>query len=162
GPLKICIVATLALLGSAGMTSGIGLLGARVDQRALLMAASGLMVATGLALAASGTYAIVVVALVGMVNPSSGSVSMFVPVACRRCCGRGQGPRPPSTRPRRGLAHIAGRREGRAPSMELALGLPVRAALSQMDVPTRVLRDGGGAPAQAPGCGERHLHPLRP
>jgi hypothetical protein len=103
GPLKISIVATLALLGSAGMTSGIGFLGARVDQRALLMAASGLMVATGLALAASGTYAIVVVALVGVVNPSSGSVSMFVPVACRRCRAKPEGGRGPVLH-RRGLA----------------------------------------------------------
>jgi MFS family permease len=81
GPLEIGMVATLALLGSAAMTLGIGLLGARVDQRTLLMAASGLMVASGLAFAVSATYAVVVlVALVGIVNPSSGNVSIFVPV----------------------------------------------------------------------------------
>ena len=81
GPFEVGIVATLALFGSALMTLGIGLLGARVDQRRLLMAASGLMIATGLAFALSSTYAVVLlVAFLGTINPSSGSVSIFVPL----------------------------------------------------------------------------------
>ena len=81
GALEVGVVATLALFGSALMTLGIGVLGARTDQRKLLMAASGLMVATGLAFAVSNTYAIVlVVAFIGTINPSSGSVSIFVPL----------------------------------------------------------------------------------
>ena len=81
GAFEVGIVSTLALFGSASMTLGIGLLGARVDQRKLLMAASGLMIATGLALAASSTYALVLlVAFMGTINPSSGSVSIFVPL----------------------------------------------------------------------------------
>ena len=81
GALEVGVVATLALLGSALMTLGIGLLGARTDQRRLLMGASGLMIATGLAFAASQTYAVVlVVAFMGTINPSSGSVSIFVPL----------------------------------------------------------------------------------
>ena len=81
GALGVGIVATLALFGSALMTLGIGLLGARTDQRRLLIGASGLMIATGLAFAASNTYAFVlVVAFVGTINPSSGSVSIFVPL----------------------------------------------------------------------------------
>ena len=81
GALEVGIVATLALFGSALMTLGIGLLGARTDQRRLLIGASGLMIATGLAFAASNTYAFVlVVAFVGTINPSSGSVSIFVPL----------------------------------------------------------------------------------
>ena len=81
GALEVGVVATLALLGSALMTLGIGLLGARTDQRRLLMGASGLMIATGLAFAASNTYAVVlVVAFMGTINPSSGSVSIFVPL----------------------------------------------------------------------------------
>ena len=81
GALEVGIVATLALLGSALMTLGIGLLGARTDQRKLLMAASGLMIATGLAFAASSTYGVVLlVALFGTINPSAGSVSIFVPL----------------------------------------------------------------------------------
>jgi MFS family permease len=81
GPLQVGVVATLALFGSALMTLGIGFLGSRAEQRDLLIAASGLMVATGLAFAASDTYAVIlVVALVGTINPSSGSVSIFVPL----------------------------------------------------------------------------------
>ena len=81
GPIEVGVVATVALLGSALMTLGIGLLGARVDQRHLLIAASGLMVATGIMFALSNTYAIVlVVALIGTINPSAGSVSVFVPL----------------------------------------------------------------------------------
>ena len=81
GPFEIGIVATLALLGSALTTLAIGFLGARLDQRKLLMAASCLMILTGLAFAFSSTYAVVLlVALVGTINPSAGSVSIFVPL----------------------------------------------------------------------------------
>jgi MFS family permease len=81
GALEVGIVATLALLGSALTTLGIGLLGSSIDQRKLLIAASGVMIATGLAFAASDTYAVVLlVAFVGTINPSSGSVSIFVPL----------------------------------------------------------------------------------
>ncbi len=81
GAFEVGVVATMALLGSALTTLGIGLLGARFDQRKLLIAASGLMVATGLAFSASSTYAVVLlVALVGTINPTAGSVSIFVPL----------------------------------------------------------------------------------
>ncbi|WP_438503690.1 MFS transporter [Desertibaculum subflavum] len=81
GAFEVGLVATLALLGSAMMTLGIGFIGARADQRHLLLAASALMVATGLAFAASETLAVVLlVALIGTINPSSGSVSIFVPL----------------------------------------------------------------------------------
>ncbi|HEX6001513.1 MAG TPA: MFS transporter [Hyphomicrobiaceae bacterium] len=81
GALEVGVVATVALLGSASMTLGIGAFGSRSDQRKLLMAASGLMVATGLAFACASTYAaILLIALVGTINPSSGTVSIFVPL----------------------------------------------------------------------------------
>ncbi len=81
GAFEVGVVATLALFGSALMTLGIGLLGARFDQRRLLMAASILMVATGLAFALSETFALVLlIAFLGTVNPSSGSVSIFTPL----------------------------------------------------------------------------------
>ena len=81
GAFEIGVVATLALLGSALMTLGIGVLAVRQDHRKLLMAASGLMTATGLAFANTGSYAVVLlVALVGTINPSAGSVSIFVPL----------------------------------------------------------------------------------
>jgi MFS family permease len=81
GALETGVVATLALAGSASMTLAIGLLGVRVDQRTLLIAASCLMAVTGLAFASSSAYPVILlVALVGTVNPSSGSVSVFVPL----------------------------------------------------------------------------------
>jgi MFS family permease len=75
------VVATVALLGSAVMTLGVGLAGARVDPRLLLLLASLLMAATGLGFAlAAGFLAIVVVALFGTINPSAGSASVFAPL----------------------------------------------------------------------------------
>ncbi|HEU4377822.1 MAG TPA: MFS transporter [Hyphomicrobiaceae bacterium] len=81
GPLEVGVVATLALLGSALMTLGIGLVGGAWDRRKLLMAASVLMAATGAAFAVSSTYgAILLIAFLGTINPSAGSVSIFVPL----------------------------------------------------------------------------------
>src|SRR5688572_4310563 len=75
------VVATLALGGSALLTLGIGVLGARHDVRKLLLAASALMVATGIAYAATSDYAVLlIVAFVGTINPSGGSTSVFVPL----------------------------------------------------------------------------------
>ena len=81
GAFQIGLVATLALLGSALTTLGIGYLGTKADQRRLLIAASVLMMATGLAFATATTTAIILlIAFVGTINPSSGSVSIFVPL----------------------------------------------------------------------------------
>ena len=75
------VVATLALFGSALLALAIGFLGARHDQRALLLAASVLMAATGLAYAAASDYTVLLlVAFVGTINPSGGSTSIFVPL----------------------------------------------------------------------------------
>ena len=75
------IVATAALGGSALLTLAVGLLGARHDIRTLLLAASALMAVTGVAYAATSDYALLlVVALVGTINPSGGSTSVFVPL----------------------------------------------------------------------------------
>ena len=75
------LIATLALLGSALLTLGIGFLGARHDVRTLLLAAAALMIATGIAYAAANDYAVLlVVAFVGTINPSGGSTSVFVPL----------------------------------------------------------------------------------
>ena len=78
---EVGVVATLALLGSAILTLAIGLLGGGRDHRVLLLAASALMAASGLAYAAASDYAILlVVAFVGTINPSGGSSSIFVPL----------------------------------------------------------------------------------
>ena len=81
GAFEVGVVATDSLLGSALMTLGIGALGARVDRRRLLMAASALMAATGVGFMLSSGYAVVLlVAFMGTINPSAGSVSVFVPL----------------------------------------------------------------------------------
>jgi MFS family permease len=78
---EVGVVATLALFGSALLTLAIGLLGGGRDHRLMLVAASGLMVATGLAYAVAADYAILLlVAFVGTINPSGGSTSIFVPL----------------------------------------------------------------------------------
>jgi MFS family permease len=80
-PLEIGVVATTALLGSALLTFGIGLIGARHDRQRLLLAGAMLMIATGVAYAVVHDFALLlVVALAGTINPSAGSVSIFVPL----------------------------------------------------------------------------------
>ncbi len=79
--LQVGIVATVSLLGSALLTLGVGLVGGRHDTRRLLIAAAGLMVATGVAMSLVHDYALLLlVAFAGTVNPSGGSVSVFVPL----------------------------------------------------------------------------------
>lgn len=77
----IGLAATLALLGSASTTLAIGFWGNRVDQRVLLIVAALLMTATGVAFALSSSAAVILlIAFLGTINPSSGSVSIFVPL----------------------------------------------------------------------------------
>ena len=80
-PLEIGAIATSALLGSALLTLGIGLIGARHDRQRLLLAGASLMIATGVAFALVHDFALLlVVAFAGTINPSAGSVSIFVPL----------------------------------------------------------------------------------
>lgn len=80
-PLAVGVLATASLLGSAGLTLAAGLLGARYGYRSLLLAASLLMIATGIAFASFHDYAVLlVIACVGTINPSAGNVSLFVPL----------------------------------------------------------------------------------
>jgi MFS family permease len=80
-PLAVGIVATAALLGSSLTTLAIGLFGRPGAQRTLLLAASALMVVTGVAFALATDFAwLLVVAFVGTINPSAGNVSVFVPM----------------------------------------------------------------------------------
>ena len=79
--LQVGIIATVSLLGSALLTMAVGFLGARYDHRQLLLAAASLMAATGVAFSVVHDYALLlVVAAAGTINPSSGSVSIFVPL----------------------------------------------------------------------------------
>lgn len=81
GPAGIGLVATVALSGSALLTLAVGFAGARTDLRLLLLLAAALMTATGAVFALASVWpAILLVALVGTINPSAGSVSVFVPL----------------------------------------------------------------------------------
>jgi MFS family permease len=80
-PFGVGVLATAALSGSAMLTIVAGMLGARHDLRRLMLAASALMVLTGLAFAVAQHYALLLlIAFAGTINPSAGSVSLFVPL----------------------------------------------------------------------------------
>jgi len=149
GPLEVGVVATLALFGSALMTLAIGLLGARTDQRRLLIGASGLMIATGLAFAASSSYAVVlVVAFMGTINPSSGSVSIFVPlehaVLSRSVADRERTRMFASYSLIGALAAAAGALAAGSPDLLAAMGVSRLTALKAMFVAYAVLGLAGG------------------
>ncbi len=81
GAFETGVVSTAALLGSALITLAIGVYAPPTGQRRLLLAASALMVATGVAFAAAESYAaVLLIALVGTINPTAGNVSIFVPM----------------------------------------------------------------------------------
>src|SRR6185312_876088 len=80
-PLQVGVIATTTLAGSGLATLGVGWIAHRYHYRALLLAASVLMAATGLGFAAVTGYApLLLVAFVGTLNPSSGDVSVFLPL----------------------------------------------------------------------------------
>ncbi|BCH30715.1 MFS transporter [Mesorhizobium sp. L-8-10] len=80
-PLQVGIIATVSLLGSALLTIAVGFLGARYDLRWLLLAGASLMTATGVAVSLVHDYLLLlVIAFAGTINPSAGSVSVFVPL----------------------------------------------------------------------------------
>jgi MFS family permease len=80
-PLQVGVIATATLVGSGVATLAVGNVAHRFSHRALLLAATVLMAATGLAFASIGAYwPLLVVAFVGTLNPSSGDVSVFLPL----------------------------------------------------------------------------------
>jgi len=80
-PIEIGAVVTGTLLGSAALTLGVGLMGGRLPRRTVLLAASVVMLATGLGFfGLTAFWPILVVAVVGTLNPSSGDVSVFLPI----------------------------------------------------------------------------------
>jgi MFS family permease len=81
GPLAVGAISTATLLGSALMTLTLGLVAHQVPRRRALLGASMLMLATGLGFAAAeGFWPILLIAFVGTLNPSSGDVSIFLPL----------------------------------------------------------------------------------
>lgn len=80
-PLQVGIVATTTLLGSGVLTILVGLYAYRYHYRTLLLAATLLMAGTGLGFAfLTDFWPLMLVALVGTLNPSGGDVSVFLPL----------------------------------------------------------------------------------
>ncbi len=79
--LQVGVITTTTLLGSGVLTLLVGLFSYRFHYRTLLLAATALMAATGIGFAfVTGFWPLLLVALVGTLNPSSGDVSVFMPL----------------------------------------------------------------------------------
>ena len=80
-PFDVGLLSTATLLGSALATLALGTFGHRWSNRHLLLAAAGLMAATGLGFAGfSAFWPLLLIAFLGTLNPSSGDVSVFLPL----------------------------------------------------------------------------------
>jgi MFS family permease len=78
---QIGLVATAALLGTAVLTLGVGLVAPRHDLRKFLIAGAILMVGTGLAFPAFEQIGLIMaVAFFGTVNPSTGDIGVLIPI----------------------------------------------------------------------------------
>jgi len=78
---QVGAVTTATLLGSAALTVLTGLITARFGHRRPFIAASGLMIATGLAFSGfQAFWPLMLIAFIGTLNPSSGDVSIFLPL----------------------------------------------------------------------------------
>ncbi|MFA5914916.1 MAG: MFS transporter [Burkholderiales bacterium] len=81
GPLQVGIIATTTLVGSGLLTLAVGVHAWRYHSRSLLLAAAALMAFTGLGFALfTQFWPLLLIALVGTLNPSSGDVSVFLPL----------------------------------------------------------------------------------
>lgn len=80
-PFQVGAIATATLLGSGILTLLAGLYAWRFQYRVLLLLASFLMTATGLGFAVVADFwPLLIIAAVGTLNPSSGDVSVFLPL----------------------------------------------------------------------------------
>ena len=81
GGAEVGAIATATLFGSALATLAVGAWGHRWTGRALMLGAAALMAVTGLGFSAlSSFWPLLIVAFVGTLNPSSGDVSVFLPL----------------------------------------------------------------------------------
>jgi MFS family permease len=80
-PFEVGVIATVTLVGSGVFSLGVGLQAYRFHLRSLLLAAALLMAATGVGFAyVTDFWPLIAIALVGTLNPSSGDVSVFLPL----------------------------------------------------------------------------------
>ncbi|HVO88215.1 MAG TPA: MFS transporter [Casimicrobiaceae bacterium] len=80
-PFQVGVIATGTLLGSGALTLLVGVYGQRYRHRSALLAAAVLMVLTGIAFATfDGFGPLLLIAVIGTLNPSSGDVSVFLPL----------------------------------------------------------------------------------
>ncbi|MDD5366572.1 MAG: MFS transporter [Gallionellaceae bacterium] len=92
GTWEVGLLSTATLFGSALATLAVGAWGHRFHHRGLLLAAALLMAATGLAFAnLTSFWPLLLVAFVGTMNPSSGDVSVFLPLEHARLAEAAQG-----------------------------------------------------------------------
>ena len=92
GQFEVGLISTATLLGSAAATLAVGAFGHRFASRRLLTGAALLMAATGLGFAGlSSFWPLLVVAFVGTLNPSSGDVSVFLPLEHARLAEAARG-----------------------------------------------------------------------
>ena len=89
---RVGVLSSATLLGSAFATLALGAWGHRFHHRTLLLGAALLMAATGLLFAGlSGFWPLLLVAFVGTLNPSSGDVSVFLPLEHARLAAAAEG-----------------------------------------------------------------------
>jgi MFS family permease len=80
-PFQVGIIATITLIGSGLLSLAVGLHAWRFHYRSLLLVASALMAGTGFGFFVfTSFWPLMVVALVGTLNPSNGDVSVFLPL----------------------------------------------------------------------------------
>jgi predicted MFS family arabinose efflux permease len=92
GTWEVGLLASATLLGSALATLAVGAWGHRFHNRRLLLGAAALMAATGLAFAfGTSFWPLLAIAFVGTLNPSSGDVSVFLPLEHARLAGAAHG-----------------------------------------------------------------------
>ncbi len=81
GAFDVGVIATATLMGSGLLTLLVGLRANRYHYRSVLLAAAMLMAATGLGFATfTQFWPLLLIAVVGTLNPSSGDVSVFLPL----------------------------------------------------------------------------------
>ncbi len=92
GAWEVGLLSTATLLGSALATLAVGAWGHRFHHRRLLLAAALLMAATGVAFAnLAAFWPLLLIAFVGTMNPSSGDVSVFLPLEHARLAEAAEG-----------------------------------------------------------------------